>query len=241
MPVIIDVDIGNSFVKWRIAGDENIERQSTASLAGGWNCKLAAPSRVRVASVADREITQLFCRQLQEQWSVEVEIASVRANIGGIAPCYADLTRLGVDRWLAMLAAYRLAGSACVVVSAGSALTADWLNAEGLHLGGWIAPGRQKMLDILHFGVANVLTEPVVASSPAVLGLGVNTSDCVLQGVNTLLAGFIAKVAEREVNAPLFLAGGDASILIILCAPEHKSRIRLMPNLVLDGLAIAMP
>ena len=240
MPVIIDVDIGNSFVKWRVAGDENIERQSTASLVEGWNYKSAAPSRVRVSSVASRELTQLFCSRVQEQWSVAAEVATVGATVGGVTPCYADLMRLGVDRWLAMLGAYRLAGSACVVVSAGSALTADWLNSKGLHLGGLIAPGRQKMLDILHFGVANVLTEPVVAPISPALGLGANTSDCVLQGVNTLLAGFIAKVAEREVNFPLFITGGDASILI-LCASEHKSRIRLTPNLVLDGLAIALP
>ncbi len=241
MSVIIDVDIGNSFVKWRMVGDTTVKRQPTASLIEGWQCELSEFGRVRVASVASRAVTQSFCQQVQERWCIVPEVAKVCSGIAGVIPCYTDISRLGVDRWLAMLAAYHLAGGACVAVTAGSALTADWVVADGLHVGGLIAPGRQKMLDVLHQGVANVLIDAMVAPAMPALGLGRNTTDCVLQGVNTLLAGFMAQVLERDLTAPLFLAGGDANVLLNLCVPEHKTRILLIPNLVLDGLAIAMP
>ncbi|HEY7773583.1 MAG TPA: type III pantothenate kinase [Marinagarivorans sp.] len=238
--MIIDVDIGNSFAKWRLNGQSHIYRQASASLLDGWQCDLAHADRVRIANVAGEAVLASLLAEVCQRCSVVPEVARVAREMGGVEVCYQDEQRLGVDRWLAMLAAYRRVAGECVVVSAGSALTADWLDASGKHLGGFIAPGRQRMLNALFSDVANVLKTPAAAEQPD-LRLGCTTEACVAGGVSVLLQGFINHVASRSLGAPIILTGGDARAMLSVCAQEHKSRVSLVSNAVMDGLAIALP
>jgi type III pantothenate kinase len=63
--------------------------------------------------------------------------AATRAECAGVRIAYADPGRLGVDRFLALLAARDLGGDQ-LVVSFGSAITVDLLDARGIHHGGLI-------------------------------------------------------------------------------------------------------
>lgn len=235
----VDIDLGNSFIKWRAFGDEAIYQQSVESLADGWQCTWSDIARVRLASVANAEVTDALCAEIAARWQIRIERACVAAGIGGVTPVYTDLSRLGVDRWLAMLACRQLASGPVCVVSAGSALTADWLAKDGRHLGGFIAPGRSRMLRSLFADVANVLISPDDLAPQT--RLGVTTETCVAGGVGVLMSGFINDVAKRHLEAPIFMYGGDSQAMLSLCAQEHKSRVRLLNNPVLDGLVIALP
>ncbi|MDP1069535.1 type III pantothenate kinase, partial [Klebsiella pneumoniae] len=64
--------------------------------------------------------------------------------------------RMGVDRWLAMLAAWQRVGQSCWVVDCGSAITLDLLDAEGRHQGGYILPGLRLMQQSLLGNTAEV-------------------------------------------------------------------------------------
>ena len=46
-----------------------------------------------------------------------------------------------MDRWLAMVGAFQLRRNAMLVVDLGTAVTADLVDENGLHLGGYICPG----------------------------------------------------------------------------------------------------
>lgn len=235
----VDIDLGNSFVKWRSLGETEIHQQSVESLAEGWQCLWSDVGRVRLASVAKAEVTQALIDEVAARWQVTVELAKVESGVGGVQPAYQDCSRLGVDRWLAMLACRQLVSGGVCVVSAGSALTADWVAANGEHLGGFIAPGRGRMLRSLYCDVANVLNMPVDLAPQT--SLGRSTEECVAGGIGVLMAGFINDVAERQLEAPIFIYGGDSHAMLRLCAQEHKSRVRLLNNPVLDGLVIALP
>ena len=63
----------------------------------------------------------------------------------GVRCAYADPARLGVDRWVAVLAAYHAAHGAACVLDAGTAVTFDAVAADGRHLGGLIFPGARQM------------------------------------------------------------------------------------------------
>ena len=238
--MILDVDIGNTFTKWRVMGEPLVQRQLTADLEHGWQCQQVGVERVRIACVAANTALQCILRVAQARWGCLPEIAVVRQGVAGLQPCYQDLSRLGVDRWLAMLAAYSAYQSACVVVSLGSAITADWVASDGRHLGGLIVPGRQKMLDSLYSGVANVLREPTLPALPN-LALGNTTNTCVANGIAAMCAGFVAHIALQQPGWPVWVAGGDAQAMLDLCAQGHKSQWQLAQTLVLDGLAIALP
>lgn len=239
--MIIDVDIGNSYAKWRVEGQAHISHQTTESLGQAWECDADSISRVRVANVAGETVLENFILEVRRRWGVEPEVASVARKLAGVEVCYGDEKRLGVDRWLAMLAAYRRVAGECVVVSAGTALTADWLAADGAHLGGFIAPGRQRMLNALFSDVANVLRAPAAPPKTPNLQRGCSTESCVTGGISVLFQGFINHVASNSLGSPIIIAGGDAQAMLEVCAQEHKSRVSLVSNPVMDGLVIALP
>ena len=64
-----------------------------------------------------------------------VELAEVSAEAAGVTCGYKDFHQLGVDRWLALVAAYRKYAKPIIVVDAGSAVTIDIVDGDGLHLG----------------------------------------------------------------------------------------------------------
>ena len=239
--MIVDIDIGNSFAKWRVAGECAINSQLTSSLVEGWQVNYPTLERVRIASVTSSERLDALRRQIRLRWSIEPEIAHVTRDVAVIQPAYKELHRLGVDRWLAMIAAYDKLKAPCVVVSAGTALTADWVEAGGRHLGGYIAPGYQKLLDVLHLGVANVLRDKSQLSSDLDLSLGDSTENCVLGGVSAMVSGFLLQVTAQRPGFLLMLTGGDAKTLLLTCAQQHNLHAQLLEAPVLDGLAIALP
>ncbi len=72
----------------------------------------------------------------------------------GITNGYNDPSKLGIDRWLAILgAATQFKGQNLCVFNCGTAITMDIVTANGEHQGGLIFPGVQ----LLHRAVTNTV------------------------------------------------------------------------------------
>src|SRR5690606_23289335 len=112
-----------------------------------------------------------------ERFGVRPEIVETRAEMLGVRCAYRDPSRLGVDRWVTVIAAHRAAAArkdgprpACVI-NAGTALTFDAVDVRGRHLGGLILPGPRLAAEALASGTERIgLTEPA-AGRPAGLGV----------------------------------------------------------------------
>ncbi len=146
--------------------------------------------------------------------------------------------KVGVDRLLAALAAYRLTGSACVVVDCGTAVTVDAVDADGTFLGGAIFPGRDMMARALAEGAAQL---PTVAIGPAESGIGRNTEEAIRAGIvhgsDGALAALIAGAqAAAGRKATVILTGGDAPLP---GSPVLRPAFKVVPDLVLAGLVMA--
>ncbi len=146
--------------------------------------------------------------------------------------------KVGVDRLLAALAAYRLTGSACVVVDCGTAVTVDAVDAGGTFLGGAIFPGRDTMARALAEGAAQL---PQVAIGPAESVIGKNTEEAIRAGIvhgsDGALAALIAGAqAAAGHKATVILTGGDAPTL---GSPVLRPGYKVRPDLVLAGLVMA--
>ena len=144
--------------------------------------------------------------------------------------------QLGSDRWAALIAAWHLTRSPCIVASAGTALTIDALSAKGEFLGGLIVPGLATM----QASLSNNTQLPLVTSELGELGeladFPVNTHDAIVSGalramVGAILAQHMALTLHTGKPARLLLTGGDAAALQMLL-PESE----LADNLVLLGL-----
>jgi type III pantothenate kinase len=158
---------------------------------------------------------------------------------GGVRCAYPDPSRLGADRWAALLGARGLTDGACLVVDAGSALTIDAMAPGGVHLGGWIIPGLHMMLEALESrtGDLRALRQASLGVAPG--EFPTDSGPAMEAGANMAAAGAVRLARERlEANcgraSRLILTGGDAAILLpALTGGEH------VPELVLQGLARA--
>jgi len=242
--MILELDIGNSRIKWRMFDEQSGEPGEVAFAANHDELfKMlhgkVAPLMVRMCSVRGGDISDAIEVWVDGEWSLPVHIARVRSSCGGVHNQYKDQTRLGVDRWLAMLAAYQLAGGTCVIIDSGTALTVDVVDEQGLHLGGYILPGLQLMRLSLEQNTRIRLAPQTDANS---LELGNSTESAVRNGTLaaqvSLINSVIKDVEAKSDKVRIFIAGGDAETLV---AHSKATKFESAPTLVLDGLAIACP
>ena len=230
--LILDLDIGNTATKWRYG-------ESTGDGDSVEFPNIQGPvERIRISNVAYGE--DFISESAQREFGVVPEFARSVSKCGGVTNGYRDPSKLGIDRWLAVLAAWHQSRKACVVVDAGTALTIDVVDSDGQHLGGYIVPGIDMCLNALRKNTHNVRVYPM-DYAPETRDLGLSTYEAGTQGIVSMLADLISKTHERyekslENEVRLWVCGGHAEFLIPWI-PEHIHE----PHLVLKGLPIALP
>lgn len=226
------VDVGNSRLKWaRATGDAlapdaaEHDGRPAQRLA---DCGLPRADEIWVASVMGADTDAALHEALERACGVAPRFARTQAERDGLRVAYADASRLGVDRWLAMLALWTASRGPFCVVSAGTALTFDAVDERGRHLGGLIAPGlatsEKAVLGATRFAVRGGATNYTD-------GLGNDTESCVRQGALHACVGLVERAA-RDRAGRRYLCGGDAPALRTFLGPTWELR----PNLVLEGL-----
>lgn len=192
-----------------------------------------AGAQAWLASVASVGRTTAVIEALQLA-GIAVFPVQTQARRGKLRIAYPEPSRLGVDRFLALLAACERNDGPWLVVSAGSALTVDLLGADGVHVGGLIAPMPSHMRAALAQRFAQLDLPEGQASDFAK-----DSADAIASGAQAAALGLVErslrKAQERLGSMPtLLLTGGGAEILAAL---DHPRTIGL-PSLVLDGLAL---
>ena len=238
--MILEMDLGNSRIKWRLLQTDRAGVATSVEECFSEFKSLPTPKQVRLASVRrDDSVSRIGCWTMS-QWSIGCKIAVVTSECSGVHNLYSDPGRLGVDRWLAMLAGYHLVNSACVIVDSGTALTVDALDSSGWHLGGYIVPGFSTAVDSLQATTGIRVKSRNFRQSAC---LGASTEQAVLQGILNQGAALIEKVvadlARSENRISVLLSGGDADLLHGALSGLAIDQLMLCPNLVLDGLALA--
>jgi type III pantothenate kinase len=102
-----------------------------------------------VASVANEHLRVALLQALT-QHARRISIARTQKTFGDFRIAYAQPQKLGVDRFLAMLAAHARGEGAVLLCGVGTALTIDLIDAQGCHVGGRIAPSPTLMREVLH-------------------------------------------------------------------------------------------
>ncbi len=236
-------DVGNTRLKWQLCDGEIMLKQgalvhhkNVTDIPAMLAKEVEHVSFVGLASVLSSANNKLLSEQLVRQFGCEVKQAKVSASFQGLRCVYQDITRFGVDRWLAILAARVIhSGKAVCVVDAGSALTLDCVLADGRHLGGYIVPGLQMSINAL-LGK----TEGIRFTQDAHWSLeyGVDTASAVEHGALLQMCALVQQVwnqfsEEYSAQSPaLFLTGGDARLL----ASVMRVNFELHDDLVLRGL-----
>lgn len=236
--MIVEIDIGNSFLKWRLREpDRGVlcqGRQPTDAPLTPLVARWRGADQVWVGSVAPPRVDEKLTTALQTAGCPAPVFAATSAQAAGVSNSYAEPSTMGVDRWLAMLAAWSRAGRSLCVVDCGSAITIDYLDDRGHHQGGYILPGMRSLHQALLGNTARVFVDrPHQEFCPRP---GTSTSEAVAQGGDFIFDAIARRLAEElEPDRPLFITGGDGELFV-----RRVGRGEWLPDLVLDGLALAL-
>jgi type III pantothenate kinase len=246
--MILELDCGNTFIKWRLLNNDTV-----AAFAGGVVdsdqalidvvLEQAVSLRAcRLVSVRSDEETANLISRLQASFNVACLVARPEVFLSGVRNGYEQYERLGLDRWLAVVGAYQLSRKASLVIDLGTAITSDFVAADGLHLGGFICPGVPLMRTQLRTHTRRTRYDAdEAARALKELLPGRATAEAVERGCLLMLRSFVGAQVTMATELlgnsfDIFLTGGDASLVMDVIPGAH-----VVPDLVFIGLAIACP
>ena len=236
------IDSGNSFIKWVLEKNEifilgsSCSTKVSGNLQELWN-GLDEPDRVIVSNVAGQSIASDIKKAVTGLWQLDTEFVESRESCCGLRNNYRKPKQLGVDRWMAMIAAYQMTQDSVIVVDCGTAVTIDLVNKEGSFVGGVIMPGLHtayKSLKLDADAIEDISYLNTIANVSAL-----STQEAVQAGVLFGIAGGIERVIkehtlEDDMAPTVLITGGDAEkIAVYLTIP-----VVLQDNLVLQGLRL---
>ena len=246
--MILEIDYGNTRLKWRL-----LDCNTSICIARGAVIQVQEIQQAIVSHLYEPihycrvSSVRLACDNLEldsliEDWfDVDVVYATSKESLAGVVNGYVEPAKLGVDRWLAIVAAYARMQKACVVFDCGTAFTADFINTTGVHLGGCIAPGLRLLSGTLLGNTGKLGSAVTDVSELGVLNCGVNTQSAIACGVSAMMSGFVKEqllIAHQllGVNFGVICTGGDASYIF-----KELNDTVVDEDLVFQGLAIACP
>jgi type III pantothenate kinase len=237
------LDLGNTRLKWAMASTNGWSARGAVAwdsdvasvLTQSWR-ELAPPDRAFGSSVVDAAREAQIQSIIATVFARDVTWVRTPAQACGVRNAYPEPHRLGVDRFLAMVAAHAAGHTPCVLAGIGTALTLDALTEDGQHLGGLIAPGPLLMQQSLLGATVRVQTD----RHAAIRDIADNTADAVASGcwqaVAALIERFARHIASQHPGQTprLLLDGGDAATLLPLLGMPAE----IAADAVLRGLFV---
>jgi type III pantothenate kinase len=245
------LDVGNTRLKWGLYDRpdpgatllqsgavflENIDHLAEQE----WK-HLPQPDHMLGCVVAGEAIRRRVEEQM-ELWDIPPRWVVPAATEAGVTNGYDHPTRLGADRWVAMIGAYARMRNSCppgsprpiVMVMVGTAVTVEAVDAQGHFLGGFILPGHGIMLRALESGTAG-LRVPTGDVRP----FPTNTSDALTSGGTYAIAGAVERMVQHVRQhcgaEPLNIMTGGAGWKML---PSMGIEIDLVESLIFDGLLV---
>jgi type III pantothenate kinase len=235
------IDMGNTRLKWGIYNNLEIIAKPAIpnadinhiTLKNLWQA-MDKPCYMAISCVSGSRLFDLVISVARELWpGIKIIQEKSKAYGFGITNAYQEPEKLGVDRWLGMVAGFHNYRKALCIVGCGTAITLDIVDATGRHLGGLISPGLRLMREALAKN-----TENLEANEKAYpFGLAHFTDAAIHNGTLSAACGLIERTLACEpVTTLLLMTGGDAEVIA-----AHLSKPALIdPELVLRGLALSL-
>ncbi len=220
------VDCGNSRIKWAAVQNGRAAAVRTATVA---------PRRSALAQL------QNATARASEAWVSHVGLALSRDELrgvlrgckrvrfvrsvaagGGVVNRYRPPSSLGVDRWLALVAARKMRRDVAVV-GAGTAATIDFLRGDGVFIGGAVLPGIRLSRETaarrtgLPFSDSENAARMILPPQ--------NTRAAVAAGAVSAVAGAALFLRRRMLPGARFVVGGGDADLLLPWLPKTAMHV----------------
>ncbi len=240
-------DVGNTRLKWGLLEKGRISRTGSVTHSRIHDSGFASLTtrlprrvdRVFASNVAGASFATRLSGVVGIHCGCDIRFAHCEKQAYGVTNSYRQPRQMGVDRWLAMIGARSEFRGAICIVDAGTAVTIDAIDRNGIHLGGQIIPGLAAMGNALRSDTSDIPAATRTRKDPG-RGMAVfasNTDGAVRGGAVNAVCGAIdraVKVLRAEGYRPkIVLTGGDASRIL----KQLGDKVLHRPNLVLQGLA----
>lgn len=265
MSLYLVFDLGNTRLKWAaVESTQNIADRNKKlwAYSGSISNKSFQSAELRaelsdyIAKTLPKPDAIAFCcvagdaaienlRSLFPQWQdLEWQQLTGNNSYEGVRTLYQDPSKLGADRWAALIGARALSNTNTLVINAGTATTIDLLGGNGVHYGGWILPGLSLMQESLQQNTAQLPLAVRASNTEAQANFGTTTDEAITGGCDAAQIGAILSAAylAKAMNHPIeriWLDGGNAKILAneIKRFPELAALpVEPIEGLVLRGL-----
>ena len=211
------LDIGNSNTKWKFEGEYFEIPTYKFNLD-----KLPKSSKIWVSNVSSNFVIN--------QKSNVVSIESQK-RYKSLINSYEEPNKLGLDRWLAMIAAYEMnSKNGFIVVDIGTAVTIDLVDKTAHHIGGVIFPGLLKIRNTFdYFPVLEEINAKMLGQSTKA-AWSIGTLSLISNGINQKIHDIQASYPDTDI----YLTGGGANEISKFLDFSYD----YYKNLVLDGLEL---
>ncbi len=242
--MILTVDIGNtnvnvgSFQGKKLISNFCIDNKSLTQQKTTFHLKpsfLNEAENILMASV-NPKVESIFYKCLDERYKKKV--LKIGRDIKLKMPILVEAPeKVGVDRLLNALAAYRRTKTSTIIIDFGTAITFDTVSKKGEFLGGLILPGIKTSASTLNKQTASLPNVDV--KKPAKI-IGKNTENAISAGIYIGTVGatiHILKEIRKEIRGMrnIIATGGDARMF-----KETIPQIdKFIPHLTLEGIRIA--
>ena len=235
----IVIDAGNTSVKvgvyaeGRLADIFRVSYEALSSVLPGF-CTAHAVRYCLVGSVGPEVAWDrlVICKKMLK--------LSLRLSLG-ISNVSQLSNEVGADR-LALVGGTALAnpGRSALLIDAGTCVTYDFVDADGVYTSGNISPGLQLRLNAMHQFTSNLPQLAFAAPQGDTTVQRLSTVSCMRGGAIDGLAGEILYVVEQyrlqHGDFKIVLTGGDSPYL----AERLKNTIFAQPNYLLDSMYVIL-
>ena len=238
------IDIGNTAIKWAIESDGKLQPMNRFSYTADKIQKQLQSNfsqidfykitKILVSNVAGSKIKVTITDWAKETIQLSPQFAQVTNRANGLVNAYTHPELLGIDRWLALIAASHSYKAPFCVIDCGTAVTIDGVDQNKHFIGGAILPGlalQRQSLNQSTNAIDQVFTEKIENV------FAKNTKQGVLAGTTFAITALIENMSAKlriqtEKSVTCILTGGDAEVI-----EKYLSlTAELEPNLVLQGL-----
>ncbi|MBJ7556325.1 type III pantothenate kinase [Marinomonas spartinae] len=208
---LLVVDVGNTSIKytafekgqiqWQVRDHEHLTK------------RYFLPEVIYFASVRSQDASLALQQEVQAYYpNSQLVVLESTAQACGVVCAYEEPWRLGIDRWLTVVAGFHHYGGNIVIVDAGTAIKVDVVNEQARHLGGYIVPGLMMMENALLANTAKIRYD----ASELKVGEGLpnSTARAVGEGCYQMALGFLERVYGNYHDHRWIVTGGDAQELL---------------------------
>ncbi|MEC9205848.1 MAG: type III pantothenate kinase [Pseudomonadota bacterium] len=237
------IDIGNSQTKlgvWNYGRLSNMSQSETKNFFKIISkYKTKSINEVYISSVISSVKNKKILNHIKRNFKIKPNQIKSTKTLFGVKNGYKEPSKLGDDRWCAIVGAYNLFKTPLIIVDCGTAISVDCVNGYGQHLGGYILSGfngYSKSFSNTDRLKKIKLNEKDIKNN---LAYAKTTKDALLSGyilmVTSAIEKTFAQLRSKIKKSPLLILSGAYGKQI---SSHLAVRAKYEPYLVLKSLGL---